>query len=222
MFKKHLECLLAWGDFLVLIIVEVYKMNKWDTKILTFHYVKVQIIIVHNHAILKVLNIKSLKKRNKEKKKLLYYIRSGFEYFIFIRLFQMVSHIFMIYLKHYHIIIILKTNNFTTIFNIKIWKIKHWLHLLWFLWMWLQPMLYWIYKCSTLRVRQRFPSKPNFCNFLNFQQQNPLKIHYLPFFSYENCEIKSIKFDSPRDFQQHQEHCQIPIFFLVFIEKMFQ
>jgi len=82
----------------------------------------------------------------------------------------MVSHIFIIYLKHYHIIIILKTNNFSTIFNIKIWKIKHWLHLLWFLWMWLQSMLYWIYKCSTLRVQQFLPSKPNFCNFLNFQQ----------------------------------------------------
>jgi len=129
----------------------------------------------------------------------------------------MVSHIFIIHLKHYHIIIIFKTNNFSTIFNIKIWKSN--IDYTYSFYEWLQPMFYWIYKCSTLRVQQFFPSKPNFGNFLNFQQQNPLKIHYFPFFSYENCEIKSIKFDSPRDFQQHQEHCQIPIFFFNFYWK---
>lgn len=79
------------------------------------------IIIVHDHAILKVSNIESLKKMKKEKViVILYYIRSGFEYFILIRLFQMVSYTFIIYLKHYHIILILKMNNFSTNFNIKI------------------------------------------------------------------------------------------------------
>lgn len=106
----------------------------WFYNVKQCHYVKVWIIIVHDHAILKVSNIESLKKMKKEKViVILYYIRSGFEYFILIRLFQMVSYIFIIYLKHYHIILILKMNNFSTNFNIKIQKIKHWLHLLWFL-----------------------------------------------------------------------------------------
>ncbi len=37
---------------------------------------------------------------------------------------------------------------------------------------------------------------------LNFHQQN----WFLPHLSSENCEINSIKSDSPRAFQQHQEH----------------
>jgi hypothetical protein len=35
---------------------------------------------------------------------------------------------------------------------------------------------------------------------LNFQQQNPLKPQYLPHLSSENCEINSIKLDSPESF----------------------
>jgi hypothetical protein len=52
---------------------------------------------------------------------------------------------------------------------------------------------------------------------LNFQQQNPLKNQYLPYLSFENCEINSIKSDSPRAFQQHQERLQIPMQFSVSI-----
>jgi hypothetical protein len=38
---------------------------------------------------------------------------------------------------------------------------------------------------------------------------------YFPHISYEICEINSIKINASRAFQQHQEHPQIPIQFLV-------
>jgi hypothetical protein len=47
--------------------------------------------------------------------------------------------------------------------------------------------------------------------FLNSQQQNPLMNQYLSQLSSENCEINSIRSDSLRAFQQHQESPQIPI-----------
>jgi hypothetical protein len=81
---------------------------------------------------------------------------------------------------------------------------------------------------NTLRAQLIFPSKPSFFAIcLNFQQQNSLKNQYLPQLSSENCEINSIKFDSPKAFQKHQEHLQIPMQFSVsifysFIEKMVQ
>ncbi len=60
-----------------------------------------------------------------------------------------------------------------------------------------------VYKCSlavgpsvnTLRAQLIFPYKPNFCNFLNFQQQNSLKNQYLPHLGSETCEINSVKSD---------------------------
>jgi len=78
---------------------------------------------------------------------------------------------------------------------------------------------------NTLRAQLIFPSKPSFfAIYLNFQQQNSLKNQYLPQLSSENCEINSIKSDSPKAFQKHQEHLQIPMKFSVsifysFIEK---
>jgi hypothetical protein len=52
---------------------------------------------------------------------------------------------------------------------------------------------------------------------LSFQQQNSLKNQYLPQLSSENSEINSIKSDSPKAFQQHQEHLKIPVQFSVSI-----
>jgi hypothetical protein len=80
MFEKHWECLLAWGDKLQLVIkgdglecmiFATVKITHHDsfTNVKLCHYVKVWIIIIHNHAILKVLNIESLKNRNKKRKK---------------------------------------------------------------------------------------------------------------------------------------------------------
>jgi hypothetical protein len=43
-----------------------------------------------------------------------------------------------------------------------------------------------------------FLPNPIFAICLNFQQQNPLKNQYLAHLSSENCEINSIKSDSPR------------------------
>jgi hypothetical protein len=68
---------------------------------------------------------------------------------------------------------------------------------------------------------------PIFAICLNFQQQNPLKNQYLPQLNSQDCEINSIKSNSPRAFQKLQECHQIPIqfqfqFYLVFIEKMVQ
>jgi hypothetical protein len=71
---------------------------------------------------------------------------------------------------------------------------------------------------TQLRAQLIFPSKPNFCNLLNFQQQNPLKNQYLSHLSSENCEINSIKSDWLRAFHQHhQERPQIPMQFSVSI-----
>jgi hypothetical protein len=52
---------------------------------------------------------------------------------------------------------------------------------------------------------------------LNFQQQNMLKNQDLPHLSSENLKTNSVKSNSPRAFQQHQEHPQIPIQFAVSI-----
>jgi hypothetical protein len=50
----------------------------------------------------------------------------------------------------------------------------------------------------------------------NFQLQNSLKNKYLSHVSSENCEINSLKFDSPKVFQ-HQECLQISKQFLALI-----
>ncbi len=53
---------------------------------------------------------------------------------------------------------------------------------------------------------------------LNFQQQNPLKNQYVSNVTSENCKINSIRSDSPKAFQQHQQQPpQIPIQFSVSI-----
>ncbi len=52
---------------------------------------------------------------------------------------------------------------------------------------------------------------------LNFQEQNPFQNQYLPPLSSEDCEINSIKFDSSRALQYHQECLQISIQFSVLI-----
>jgi len=72
---------------------------------------------------------------------------------------------------------------------------------------------------NTLRAQLIFPSKPSFFwQFVKkFQQQNSLKNQYLPQLSSENSEINSIKSDSPKAFQQHQEHLKIPVQFSVSI-----
>jgi hypothetical protein len=59
---------------------------------------------------------------------------------------------------------------------------------------------------KTVRAQLIFPSKPNFCNFFEFPEQNPLKNQYLPHLNFENCQINSIKSNSPMAFQQCQEH----------------
>ncbi len=65
---------------------------------------------------------------------------------------------------------------------------------------------------------QIFPSNLNFCNLFEFPatKSTPKNI-YLSHLSSENCEIKSIKSDLPRAFQQHQECPHIPIQFSVLI-----
>jgi len=68
-----------------------------------------------------------------------------------------------------------------------------------------------------LRVNWFCLPNPIFVICLNFQQQDPLKENYLPHLSFENCEINSIEFDSPRASQQHQECFKILIIFLVWI-----
>jgi hypothetical protein len=57
----------------------------------------------------------------------------------------------------------------------------------------------------TLKAQTNFPSKPNFCNFVKFWQQNPLKNQYLPHLRSNNCEINSIKSELSKAFPQHQE-----------------
>ncbi len=52
---------------------------------------------------------------------------------------------------------------------------------------------------------------------LNFQQQNTFQNQDLPHLSSENFKTNSVKSNSPRAFQQHQEHPQIPIQFAVSI-----
>jgi hypothetical protein len=70
---------------------------------------------------------------------------------------------------------------------------------------------------NTLEAQLIFPFKPIFCNCLDFQEQKSLKNQYLPHLTSENYEIKSVKSDSPRAFQQHQEHPRIPVQFAVSI-----
>ncbi len=74
-------------------------------------------------------------------------------------------------------------------------------------------------KCEHIEGSTDFSFQTQFLQFcLNFQQQNPLqKYIYLSHLSSENCEIKSIKSDLPRAFEQHQECPHIPIQFSVLI-----
>jgi hypothetical protein len=58
----------------------------------------------------------------------------------------------------------------------------------------------------TLKAQMIFPSKPNFCNFCEFWQQNPLKNQCLPHVRSKNCEINSMKSELSKAFPQHQEH----------------
>jgi hypothetical protein len=70
---------------------------------------------------------------------------------------------------------------------------------------------------NTSRAQLIFPFKPNFCNLFEF---STTKSTQKPFFSHLNSnffEINSIKSDSPRAFQQHQDTFQIPILFAVSI-----
>jgi len=72
---------------------------------------------------------------------------------------------------------------------------------------------------NTLRAQLIFPSKPNFTNWVEFSTTtDPLKNQYLLQLSSENCEMNSVKSDSLRAFQKHQElpH-KIPIQFSVLI-----
>jgi len=62
-----------------------------------------------------------------------------------------------------------------------------------------------------------FLPNPILYNLSNFQQQNPLKNQYPSYLSSENCEINSIKSDSPRASQECQERFRIPIQFSVSI-----
>ncbi len=75
---------------------------------------------------------------------------------------------------------------------------------------------------NTLKAQLIFPFKPIFCNLFEFSEQKSLKNQYLPHLTSENYEIKSIKSDSPRAFQQHQEHPHIRIQFAVSILFYFQ
>jgi len=75
---------------------------------------------------------------------------------------------------------------------------------------------------NTLKAQLIFPFKPIFCNLFEFPEQNSLKNQYLPHITSENYEIKYIKSDSPRAFQQQQEHPHILIQFAVSILFNFQ
>jgi len=75
---------------------------------------------------------------------------------------------------------------------------------------------------NTLKAQLIFPFKPIFSNLFEFSEQKSLKNQYLPHLTSENYEIKSIKSDSPRAFQQHQEHPHIRIQFAVSILSNFQ
>ncbi len=70
---------------------------------------------------------------------------------------------------------------------------------------------------NTLRIQLIFNSNPIFTICLNFQQQNPFINQYLPHLSSKNLEIKFIKYDLLKTFQQHEEHPQISIQFFVSI-----
>ncbi len=69
---------------------------------------------------------------------------------------------------------------------------------------------------NTLEGQLIFLPNPIFAICLNFQQQNPFKNQHLPHFSFEKCEINFNR-SIAKGFQQHQEHPQIPIHFLVLI-----
>jgi hypothetical protein len=66
---------------------------------------------------------------------------------------------------------------------------------------------------NTLRAQLVFHSKPNFLQFVGISNKNQYFLHL----SSENYETNSIKSDSLRAFQQHQERPQIPISFSVSI-----
>jgi hypothetical protein len=76
---------------------------------------------------------------------------------------------------------------------------------------------------NTLKAQLIFPSKLNFCNFFEILTTKSFKNQYIPQFSYENCDMNSIKFDLSNAFQRHQECLQIPnLFYFIFIERMVQ
>jgi hypothetical protein len=60
-----------------------------------------------------------------------------------------------------------------------------------------------------------FLLNPIFAIFLEFQEQNSPKNQYLSHLRFEICEIKFLKSNSSRAFQQHQEWPQIPTQFSV-------
>jgi hypothetical protein len=74
---------------------------------------------------------------------------------------------------------------------------------------------------NTLKAQLILPSEPNFCNLFEFPTINSIQksIFFTPYL--ENFEINSIKPDSPRAFQQHQEWPQISIQFSILISFTF-
>jgi len=71
---------------------------------------------------------------------------------------------------------------------------------------------------NTLRAQLIFPSKPNFWEFFGISSNKiHSKINIFHTSGSENCEIKLIKSDLTRAFQQHQQHLQIPMQFSVSI-----
>jgi hypothetical protein len=68
---------------------------------------------------------------------------------------------------------------------------------------------------NTLKVQVILPSEPNLCNLFESPatKSTQKSISFTPYL--ENCEINSIKSDSPKAFRQHQECPQISIQFSV-------
>ncbi len=54
-----------------------------------------------------------------------------------------------------------------------------------------------------MKVQLIFPSKPNFCNCFEFPTTKPTQKEHLPHLIFEICEINSIKSNSLKVFQQH-------------------
>ncbi len=62
---------------------------------------------------------------------------------------------------------------------------------------------------NTLRAQLILPSKPIFCNLFEFLTTKSTQKSISFTLYLENCEINSIKSNSPRAFRQHQECPQI-------------